>query len=433
MGFDNFYLRDMEDESEGLIGKEKPPEALTEEGEDKLFELRFQVRREDCDKLHSLLSRYAGEVQDTDHQKTAIEELRDELQALTSSIHWKPKLLNFVEPYYGDLKACYDSMDDSDSRKHLADILSVLAQTTSSPEECIKYRLLGSGDVLRLRGSADVLRSWGPGYVMQLKSELLQECRRLKCRRLEDPSVSADHFGHLGHDISLYFSDMCGEQDKDMVFILNPYCCDCGGDCEGNCRDCGIDSVDDCVSDSEDDCGSDSESDCGSECESDSTVEQQIRDALARRNRTNKVYEQLKKIDRFDGDLIMIDGVRAFPTYGPDFSFHPATHRTREEHNHFDELAKKLARDVCEYNNCIKDVDQQLVFKHLIKAIVYPRQCFFITLEATNMGNLKIVQAEVRYGWFYTKDYGVEFIIGKIQPPFDQGPANCVSLKDPFA
>ncbi|KAJ4829546.1 hypothetical protein Tsubulata_043178 [Turnera subulata] len=44
-------------------------------------------------------------------------------------------------------------MDDSDSR------------------ESIKYRLLGSGDVLR---------SWGPGYIMHLKSELRSEVPRLE-------------------------------------------------------------------------------------------------------------------------------------------------------------------------------------------------------------------------------------------------------------
>ncbi|KAJ4832301.1 hypothetical protein Tsubulata_008641 [Turnera subulata] len=228
-------------------------------------------------------------------------------------------------------------------RKHLADIFSVLAQTTSSP-----------------------------GAV---RSELVQECRRLKLCScpfhllVQSGSTSADRFGHLGPDINRYYIDACLEQDKDMTFIIGPYSCDCEGDCVGNCRDRGSDSEDDSGSDSEDDYGSECQSECGHDCESDSSGE-------------------------FDGDRIKIDGVRAFPTYGPGFSFNPATDGTEEEYNRVDELAMKLARDVCEYNNCIKDVDQQLVFKQLIKAIVYPQQHFFITLEATHMGNLKVVQTE---------------------------------------
>ncbi|KAJ4841854.1 hypothetical protein Tsubulata_030807 [Turnera subulata] len=360
------------------IGKKDPPEALTREQIDKLFELLFQVQPGDYDKLRSvlqdydgspLLRRYEGGVPDRDRyqQESDIKELRVKLQGVTRSIHWKPKLLDFVKPYYEALKACHETMADSDSRKHLADILSVLAPTTS-PGESLDYKLLGSTD--------DVLGSWGPGYVF----------------------------------------------------------CDCEGDCEGNCKDA-------CWSDSEDDCGSKCKSQCGRDCQSDCGRKEQTSAALALR-RSNAIHRQLKKLERFDGDRIEIDGVCAFPTYGPDFSFNPAIHGSMKEYDCFNELAMKLARDVCEYNNCIEDVYRQLVFKRLVKAIVYPQQHFFITLEATVMGHLNLVQAEVRYGCFYVKDYGVEFIIHKIQSFYqvtererereDEGPAYQFTEKETF-
>ncbi|KAJ4837700.1 hypothetical protein Tsubulata_032275 [Turnera subulata] len=156
--------------------------------------------------------------------------------------------------------------------------------------------------------------------------------------------------------------------------------CDCEGDCEGNCKDA-------CWSDSEDDCGSKCKSQCGRDCQSDSGRKEQTSAALAL-HRSNAIYRQLKKLERFDGDRIKIDGVCAFPMYGPEFSFNPATHGTVQEYDCFNELAMKLARDVCEYNNCIEDV--------IISSYSngYPLQHFFITLEATLMGHLNLVQAE---------------------------------------
>ncbi|KAF8379150.1 hypothetical protein HHK36_028579 [Tetracentron sinense] len=72
-----------------------------------------------------------------------------------------PKPLKFLRPHYGTLKAYYETMGDSDMKKYLADILSVLALTMSAEGEweSLKYRLLGSeGDI----------GSWGHEYVSYL-------------------------------------------------------------------------------------------------------------------------------------------------------------------------------------------------------------------------------------------------------------------------
>ncbi|KAG8386850.1 hypothetical protein BUALT_Bualt03G0191900 [Buddleja alternifolia] len=101
-------------------------------------------------------------------QKVALQSMRQEIRTATSSMTSVPKPLKFLRPHYGTLQAHYEEMPDSDLKKLLADILSVLA-LTMSPEgkrESLKYRLLGSdGDI----------GSWGHEYVRNLAGEISQE------------------------------------------------------------------------------------------------------------------------------------------------------------------------------------------------------------------------------------------------------------------
>ncbi|KAL8031536.1 hypothetical protein ABFX02_13G032500 [Erythranthe guttata] len=120
--------------------------------------------------LKQQLELYVERVQDPDPglQKVALESMRQEIRMATSSMTSVPKPLKFLRPHYGTLQAHYENMVDSDLKKLLADILSVLA-LTMSPEgerESLKYRLLGSdGDI----------GSWGHEYVRNLAGEISQE------------------------------------------------------------------------------------------------------------------------------------------------------------------------------------------------------------------------------------------------------------------
>ncbi|KAJ4832991.1 hypothetical protein Tsubulata_021067 [Turnera subulata] len=236
----------------------------------------------------------------------------------------------------------------------------------------LKYRLMGSGAPLR---------SWGPGYIMLQIKPVVQRLQLCSC-----PIHLLVQRNKLPTRLVLDLSD---ERDKERVFILK----------YRSWKGCGSDCKDDCGSDCDRDCLSNYKSECGSG------------DSVGK--------AQLKK-QRFDADLISVDGLCAFPRYGPGFHFNSATHGTKERYIHFNELALKLARDSCEYYSCTKGVDHQLVFQRLIKAIVFPLQRFYITLVATHMGNQKIVRAEVTHAWFYMRENGVEFIIHEPQP-FDQG------------
>ncbi|KAJ1387960.1 Proteasome/cyclosome repeat [Sesbania bispinosa] len=120
--------------------------------------------------LKQQLELYVERVQDPDPglQKVALESMRQEIRTSTSSMTSVPKPLKFLRPHYGTLKAYYETMAESDLKKYLADILSVLALTMSAEgeRESLKYRLLGSeGDI----------GSWGHEYVRNLAGEIAQE------------------------------------------------------------------------------------------------------------------------------------------------------------------------------------------------------------------------------------------------------------------
>ncbi|GMJ05521.1 26S PROTEASOME REGULATORY SUBUNIT S2 1A, 26S proteasome regulatory subunit S2 1A [Hibiscus trionum] len=120
--------------------------------------------------LKQQLELYVERVQDSDPglQKVALESMRHEIRTSTSSMTSVPKPLKFLRPHYGTLKTFYETMPESDLKKYLADILSVLALTMSAEgeRESLKYRLLGSeGDI----------GSWGHEYVRNLAGEISQE------------------------------------------------------------------------------------------------------------------------------------------------------------------------------------------------------------------------------------------------------------------
>ncbi|CAK8577046.1 unnamed protein product [Lathyrus sativus] len=120
--------------------------------------------------LKQQLELYVERVQDSEPglQKVALESMRQEIRTSTSSMTSVPKPLKFLRPHYGTLKAYYETMAESELKKYLADILSVLALTMSAEgeRESLKYRLLGSeGDI----------GSWGHEYVRNLAGEIAQE------------------------------------------------------------------------------------------------------------------------------------------------------------------------------------------------------------------------------------------------------------------
>ncbi|XP_020598816.1 26S proteasome non-ATPase regulatory subunit 2 homolog A-like [Phalaenopsis equestris] len=133
--------------------------------------------------LKQQLELYVERVQDANPgvQKLALESMRQEIRSATSSMTSVPKPLKFLRPHYGTLKAYFETMPDSELKKYLADILSVLALTMSveGERESLKYRLLGyEGDI----------GSWGHEYVRNLAGEISQEFAK---RQYDDLPINA--------------------------------------------------------------------------------------------------------------------------------------------------------------------------------------------------------------------------------------------------
>ncbi|CAI9089331.1 OLC1v1023892C2 [Oldenlandia corymbosa var. corymbosa] len=167
---------------DAILKKKKDEKGVKKEDED--------LSEEDI-ALKQQLELYVERVQDSDPglQKVALESMRQEIRNATSSMTSVPKPLKFLRPHYGTLKAFYESMADSELKKLLADILSVLALTMSAEgeRESLKYRLLGSeGDI----------GSWGHEYVRNLAGEIAQEYAK---RQSEEAPI--DDLMELVHQI----------------------------------------------------------------------------------------------------------------------------------------------------------------------------------------------------------------------------------------
>ncbi|KAL5224121.1 hypothetical protein ABZP36_010760 [Zizania latifolia] len=129
------------------------------------------------------LELYVVRAQDPDPsvQKLALESMRQEIRTATSSMTSVPKPLKFLRPHYGTLKAYFETMAESDMKKYMADILSVLALTMSAEgeRESLKYRMIGSeGDI----------GSWGHEYVRNLAGEIAQEFQK---RQYDDMPIDS--------------------------------------------------------------------------------------------------------------------------------------------------------------------------------------------------------------------------------------------------
>jgi len=150
-----------------------PPPAAAAKGKGKKDEKKDDDLSEEDLALKEQLELYVVRAQDADPgvQKLALESMRQEIRSATSSMTSVPKPLKFLRPHFGTLKSYFETMQESELKKYMADILSVLALTMSveGERESLKYRLLGSeGDI----------GSWGHEYVRNLAGEIAQEFQK---------------------------------------------------------------------------------------------------------------------------------------------------------------------------------------------------------------------------------------------------------------
>lgn len=98
--------------------------------------------------------------------KPALESLRTQIRASTSSMTSVPKPLKFLRMHLDTLKTLHGKWTSVQNMEFLADIISVIAMTYTESNDCLKYRLVGS---------SDLLTSWGHEYVRHLAEEIRHE------------------------------------------------------------------------------------------------------------------------------------------------------------------------------------------------------------------------------------------------------------------
>ncbi|RUS76686.1 hypothetical protein EGW08_015541 [Elysia chlorotica] len=96
----------------------------------------------------------------------ALESLRTQIRASTTSMTSVPKPLKFLRPHYDTLKEVHEKIKDKDTKGFCADIVSVLGMTMSEGRDSLKYRLLGS---------KEEIGSWGHEYVRHLAGQVALE------------------------------------------------------------------------------------------------------------------------------------------------------------------------------------------------------------------------------------------------------------------
>ncbi|KAI8912639.1 armadillo-type protein [Gorgonomyces haynaldii] len=136
-------------------GKEKPVvEELSEEDLALKNELDMLVER----------------LQESNQQlyRPALESMRTLIRTSTSSMTSVPKPLKFLRVHYPILTDIYQKWPQSDTKKFLSDILSVLAMSYApeNSRDCLKFRLAGSREDAGL---------WGHEYVRYLSSEIVAQ------------------------------------------------------------------------------------------------------------------------------------------------------------------------------------------------------------------------------------------------------------------
>ena len=98
-------------------------------------------------------------------QKSALDKLRDQVRASTSSMTSVPKPLKFLRPHYKRIKDFLGEMQTEANRPFLADVVSVLAMTMSGGKARDSLRF-------KLSGSSEPLSSWGHEYIRNLSGEI---------------------------------------------------------------------------------------------------------------------------------------------------------------------------------------------------------------------------------------------------------------------
>eukprot|EP00320_Phaeocystis_rex_P019011 CAMPEP_0119057336 /NCGR_PEP_ID=MMETSP1178-20130426/1809_1 /TAXON_ID=33656 /ORGANISM="unid sp, Strain CCMP2000" /LENGTH=627 /DNA_ID=CAMNT_0007038153 /DNA_START=52 /DNA_END=1932 /DNA_ORIENTATION=+ len=148
----------------------KPTEGEgTGKGKKKQAKEEDELSKED-EELKSQMELLVTRAQDKELEirRAALQAMVKEIRTSTSSMTSVPKPLKFLRPHYAILKESYKAASADETKVMLADVLSMLAMTTSEPgvRESLTFKL---------EGTPSDLASWGHEYVRHLAGEIGEE------------------------------------------------------------------------------------------------------------------------------------------------------------------------------------------------------------------------------------------------------------------
>ncbi|OAF64859.1 MORN repeat-containing protein 3, partial [Intoshia linei] len=139
------------------------------------------------------------------------------IRTSTTSMTSVPLPLKFLKPHISEIKRIYEIIEDEETKKICGDIISVLSMTTPNNLDCIKYRVLGSGEPIE---------SWGHEYSRHLSTQLIEDWHAYFDKAQEDNIDKQDivpmevHINLL-HQIIPYLLDHNAETEAcDLVMEI---------------------------------------------------------------------------------------------------------------------------------------------------------------------------------------------------------------------
>lgn len=103
---------------------------------------------------------------DTSLYDGALEIMRAQIKASTTSMTSVPKPLKFLRKHYQTIKDIHAKIENQKTKQNCAEIVSVLSMTCTEGRDCLNYKLFG------IEGE---IGEWGHEYVRHLSGEIAEE------------------------------------------------------------------------------------------------------------------------------------------------------------------------------------------------------------------------------------------------------------------
>eukprot|EP00357_Protocruzia_adherens_P000401 CAMPEP_0114986264 /NCGR_PEP_ID=MMETSP0216-20121206/8329_1 /TAXON_ID=223996 /ORGANISM="Protocruzia adherens, Strain Boccale" /LENGTH=896 /DNA_ID=CAMNT_0002348679 /DNA_START=38 /DNA_END=2728 /DNA_ORIENTATION=+ len=139
--------------------------------------------------------------------KTSLDTIKTEVRTATTSMTSVPKPLKFLGSHYGTIKSYYEGLKDREFKKQLADLLSVLAITSTDAQEFESLNFI-------LEGHPEEITKWGHEYIRSLSGEIGREYNN----RLEKNEKVDELIGLVKSIIPFLMSQNAEPEVIDLLF-----------------------------------------------------------------------------------------------------------------------------------------------------------------------------------------------------------------------